>query len=142
MLQLIVSIVILIVLMVVEQVVVMDVAVLVIQIAKVIQASIIQVEIVLLVNIIVQVVKENVVELVLIQQFPQSGKAPVGRILAVAQPLCRRMAYHNVHALGPPQMKPQFADPASHFLLGILVGAGMVLPASAQPQDPHTIIDQ
>ena len=79
---------------------------------------------------------------IFVQQIRQRLETPVGRIFCVTQTGGGRMGHHNIHTPVPPELEPELADPAAHLCFGILVGAGPVLPAAAQTQNPDAVVDQ
>ena len=77
---------------------------------------------------------------VLVQQVHQRVKAPVGRVLVVAQTGRGRVGYDNVHAAHPFEFPGQLCDSRPHLAVGILVGAGMIPAAAAKPQNADAVI--
>jgi hypothetical protein len=82
--------------------------------------------------IAVDVAVEEILGLVLVQQFHESLKTPMGGVAVIAKTVGRCVGHHNIHTLGTPQGEAELADPAAHFLLGVLMGAGMVPAAAAK----------
>ena len=79
--------------------------------------------------------------LVFFDQSTKAGKAPVGKILQIIHPSCRRMGNQNIKALMAFQLPPELFNSPVHFQLRILMlRSGNVLHGAAQSQNPDSLV--
>ena len=78
--------------------------------------------------------------MVLVQETPQCGKAPVGRIIVIPQPLRGGVGHHDIHPTHQGNFPFQPQDPAAHLGLGVLVLPVVIFPAASQAQDPQAVV--
>ena len=78
---------------------------------------------------------------IFIQQLHQSLKAPVSRIFRVPQSCRWGVGDHDIHAAQPLQLPGELLNPAMHFSLGVLMGAGVIPAAAPQSQNADAVVD-
>ena len=74
---------------------------------------------------------EQILGMVLVQQFPQGGKTHVRTVFTVAQPFRRAVGHYDIHTAAAPQLEAQFADALAHLFFGVLEFAVPILAAAA-----------
>ena len=78
--------------------------------------------------------------LVFVQQLIEAHKALVGAVGAVVQAAGRGMSEQDVDAAHLVRLQPEFACPAAHGRLGVLVGIFLVVAETpAQPHDAQPV---